>query len=202
MITIHQHIQNAGECAFLLEYTSGRNFNYGYTNSLISNLKKSPKKKGTVEWGYKEKAISTCAELLCGALNHEWLKVGTIVPIPPSRSILDPDYDDRLYRTLQLLRKEVNVDVREIVKQRQSIRSAHENKGNRPSVQELYQNYYVDEHQAVPSPNEILIFDDVLTTGTHYAAIKQCLIERFPGVPIKGLFVARRVFPNPFEEIQ
>ena len=41
------------------------------------------------------------------------------------------------------------------------------------------------------------IFDDVLTAGTHYRAMAITLGNRFPGIPIFGFFVARRVFPTP-----
>jgi hypothetical protein len=37
--------------------------------------------------------------------------------------------------------------------------------------------------------------DDVLTAGTHYVAVKTMLQRHYPGVPIVGFFVARRVFP-------
>jgi hypothetical protein len=39
------------------------------------------------------------------------------------------------------------------------------------------------------------ILDDVLTAGTHFRAMSIVLSQRFPGVPIVGLFIARRVFP-------
>ena len=48
-----------------------------------------------------------------------------------------------------------------------------------------------------PFPREIGIVDDVLTAGTHYRAMHDTLRERFPQVPIIGIFIARRVFPEP-----
>ena len=41
----------------------------------------------------------------------------------------------------------------------------------------------------------IMIVDDVLTAGTHYRAMQTVLSQRFPGVPINAIFMARRVFP-------
>jgi len=49
---------------------------------------------------------------------------------------------------------------------------------------------------------QIGILDDVLTAGTHFRAMQTVLSDRFPGVPIIGLFVARRVFQNPFENVE
>ncbi|MDO8885773.1 hypothetical protein, partial [Candidatus Oleimmundimicrobium sp.] len=60
--------------------------------------------------------------------------------------------------------------------------------------------YMIDEGIAHPAPQAIGIVDDVLTAGTHYRAMYTVLANRFPGVPIIGLFVARRVFPdNPLD---
>jgi hypothetical protein len=70
----------------------------------------------------------------------------------------------------------------------------------RPSVDDLLREYEIDEKQADPQPKWIGVFDDVLTVGTHFVAMKRVLTGRFPGVPITGFFIARRVFPNLFED--
>lgn len=68
------------------------------------------------------------------------------------------------------------------------------------TVEELLQLYSIDESVAAPMPGAIGIVDDVLTAGTHYRAMHTVLANRFPGVPIIGLFVARRIFPDdPFD---
>jgi hypothetical protein len=54
----------------------------------------------------------------------------------------------------------------------------------------------------VPAPQAIGIFDDVLTVGTHFVAMKTILARRFPTIPIVGIFIARRVFANPLAESQ
>jgi hypothetical protein len=46
----------------------------------------------------------------------------------------------------------------------------------------------------------IAVVDDVLTAGVHYRAMHTVLSRRFPDVPIIGVFVARRVFPDPAED--
>jgi len=38
-----------------------------------------------------------------------------------------------------------------------------------------------------------VVFDDFLTTGSHFRAMTSVLEAEFPGVPITGLFIARRV---------
>jgi hypothetical protein len=56
--------------------------------------------------------------------------------------------------------------------------------------------YRIDEQIAEPEPKAIGIIDDVLTAGSHFRAMKDLLLARFPNVPITGIFIARRVFPN------
>lgn len=48
-------------------------------------------------------------------------------------------------------------------------------------------------------PSTVWIMDDVLTAGTHYRAMHIALSQRFPGVPIYGVFLARRVFAHDGE---
>jgi len=67
--------------------------------------------------------------------------------------------------------------------------------GERVSVEDLLQLYQINEPQALPPPTTIGVLDDVLTAGTHFRAMKTKLGERFPDVPITGIFIARRVFP-------
>jgi adenine/guanine phosphoribosyltransferase-like PRPP-binding protein len=80
-----------------------------------------------------------------------------------------------------------------------SLPAAHES-DQRPGIDDLLAVYHIDESKAVPVPRSIAVIDDVLTNGTHVRAMKTMLQRRFPGVPVAGIFIARRVFPNPTEE--
>lgn len=55
--------------------------------------------------------------------------------------------------------------------------------------------YEVDEQTCDPKPEQIIIFDDILTTGAHYVAMKDVLGTVFD-CRITGVFVARRRFPD------
>jgi predicted amidophosphoribosyltransferase len=90
---------------------------------------------------------------------------------------------------------EFAVDVRELVIQSESTDAAHES-SVRPTVADLLAICQIDEALVAPAPQRIAIIDDVLTAGTHYRAMHTVLSSRFPGVPIVGMFVARRVFPE------
>jgi len=87
--------------------------------------------------------------------------------------------------------------LRPLVRFRTSLPASHEcEPGKRPTVEELVQNMEIAEELAEPRPTHIGIFDDVITAGVHFRAMTRVLNNRFPGVPLVGLFVARRVFAH------
>jgi predicted amidophosphoribosyltransferase len=197
-IADHPRLRASDHCLYLREYTSRKGFAFSETNNLISNLKK---KKGDGGYHYKAPAIDQCAGEIAAALNPEWLKVATVVPIPPSKLRTDPAYDDRLLQVCQRIAARMNspLDVRELVRQTETIRAAHENP-DRPTVEELLKIYEIDEARCKESVKQIGIIDDVLTAGTHYRAMHTVLSQRFPETTIVGLFVARRVFAADAKE--
>ena len=196
-IDLHPRLTADDKCFFLFEYTSGKGYGFSSTNSLISNLKKKPDANGQ---GYKAAAINECATTLRRALNDDWLKQATLVPVPPSKAVGDPMYDNRMERICTTMG--AALDVRLLVRQTVSMAAAHElAPGARPSVEDLLEVYEINEALTTPLPKMIGVFDDVLTAGTHYRAMKSILTERFPSVPIYGFFIARRVFATPDFEV-
>jgi hypothetical protein len=194
----HYHLDPNDQCYHLFEYTSQKDFTFGFANDLISNLKKPVDRRGRPEYRYKTMAIQDCSRYLATTLNDDWLRAATLVPIPPSKDRQSPLYDDRVVaicRRIDAL-KPYSIDIRELVQQQVSIQAAHESPDNRPSVDDLRRIYRIDEQLANPEPRAIGIIDDVLTAGSHFRAMKDLLACRFPNVPITGIFIARRVFPN------
>jgi predicted amidophosphoribosyltransferase len=96
---------------------------------------------------------------------------------------------------LQVLRGLGNADVRELVIQTESMEATHVS-DQRHTINELVANYEIDEDQAEPEPTHIVIVDDMMTAGAHFRAMARVLGERFPAVPISGVFLARRIFPE------
>lgn len=197
-IELHTRLTAEDRCLFLFEYTSGHDYTFSATNDLISNLKKKPGAPGQF---YKGQAINRCANYLRTALNADWLRQATLVPVPPSKAPGDLLYDNRMERVCRQIQH--GIDVRLLVRQTLSTAAAHEvQPGDRPTVEDLLAVYQIDEQLAAPAPNVIGIVDDVLTAGTHYRAMQIRLAERYPGVPIFGLFIARRVFATTeFEDL-
>ena len=192
----HYRLTADDKCYYLFEYTSRRDYSFSSTNNLISNLKKKPSQAGQPGFFYKARAIAGCGQWLRSTLNPEWLDIATLVPVPGSKAAGHPDHDDRIEKICRLVR-DPPPDVRNLVIQTRSINASHEvGQGARVSVEELLDVYRVDEACAQPLPRAIGIVDDVLTAGTHYRAMHTVLSQRFPGTPIVGIFVARRVFPE------
>lgn len=192
---LYAHLSASDQVYFLREYTSGRGFTHSETNRLILNLKKPPDRRGRPEWHYKEEAIRQVASEFRDSLNLQRLRAVTFVPMPPSKRRDDPLYDDRMLRVLHAFDEERQLDIRELLVLAESTEPAHA-MAARPTVEQLIANLEIDADLAQPPPTSIALVDDVLTTGAHFVAAKRVLTMRFPGLSVRGLFVARRVFDD------
>jgi predicted amidophosphoribosyltransferase len=191
MLPDHYYLDEQDECYFAGEYTARKGYAHSATNQLIINFKKSVDKRGTSQWEYKDRAILQAAQIFRTAIKAN--SDITFVPIPPSKEKTDPLYDDRMLRLLQTIcRGWEKIDIRELVIQWQSAEASHTT-DCRPSPDDLMMNYIIDEQLVTPPPQTILVIDDVLTTGCHFKAMKQVLLNRFPNTAIIGMFIARRV---------
>lgn len=188
----HYHLTADDTCYYIGEYTARKGYSFSATNGLIINLKKSVSVKETPQWKYKKQAIKQAASALRAALNDDALNAVTFVPIPPSKSKSDPLYDDRLSCVLHTIRPNPSLDIRELILQQNSMDAVHFNE-NRLSPDDLKECYEIDKKLIEPLPNNIILFDDVMTTGSHFKAAQSILCEIFPNANILGLFIARRV---------
>lgn len=204
----HYYLEPADNCLYLGEYTARGSYAASPTNGLIFNLKKPMNRRGRPEWMYKGRAIQQCADALLSTISKESWESATFVPVPPSKARSDPLYDDRLRRILDIVGERYDVDIRELVVQRESTPASHAG-DDRASIDELVANYEI-ERTLTTQPfrnNRAIIFDDMLTTGRHYQAMKRVISDAIPGLEFHGLFVARRVprsimdidFPTPIE---
>jgi len=188
----HFHLDSTDKCFFLGEYTARKGFSFSATNHVILNFKKSVDRRGRPEWRHKERTISEVGRAFGAAISMDWLASSTLVPIPPSRAKADPLYDDRMLRMLQSIPSARPLDIRELLFQQYTMEPAHDS-ATRPGPDELFQCYCIDERFCAPAPLRISVFDDVITTGSHFVAARRVLHERFPAAQIIGFFIARRV---------
>lgn len=196
----HHYISKDSNCYYFLEYPSGKgdqhynNPNYSY----IHNFKKSMDRAGTPQWKYKIEAIDKTI-----AIFSEFISIGdiinkyTFVPIPPSKIKTDPMYDPRMTLVLEGIKAlHAGFDFKEILTCNSNKQPSHES-NIRPSIQELSENYTVNNGLLNNSRKFIVLVDDVLTTGAHYCAARDVLLQHSNDLDIRGMFIARRVLPNP-----
>ncbi|WP_419914633.1 hypothetical protein [Hoeflea sp.] len=186
----HSYLLADDRCYFLGEYTARKGYGYSGTNQLIFNLKKPMNKRGTSQWVWKGRAIIKAARALQSAIPDEWLDEATFVPIPPSKARDHPLYDDRMTQVLTRITPTPNVC--DCILQGESTDAAHE-LDNRPGPDDIAGRYGIDRSHCVPDPTFIVLCDDVLTTGAHYKGAQMIINGAFPGVPVAGIFIARRV---------
>lgn len=190
----HWHLQPEDDCWYLGEYTSGKGFAFSEINQLILNFKKSVDKQGTSEYQYKLAAIEEITQTLKDTLRPNAGEAGSVyVPIPPSKASRHPLYDDRVYEALQ--GTDLRLDIRKLIVQTESTAASHFSQA-RPSPSDLFRRYEIDTQLSSPTPERIVVVDDVVTTGAHFKAAQTLLAVEFPGVPVSGLFIARRALSS------
>ena len=191
----HWYLEEGDSCLFFGEYTAHKGFSHSLCNQLIVNLKHAPGLRLTKPFVYRHKirAINDIAEALVAAIQDEYISTLTFVPVPPSKAKTDPAYDARCFEILRRMSNHTTrkIDVRELVIQTESTAASHES-DDRLKASDLIPIYRIDETLTAPPPLALVIFDDMLTTGSHFKAMQHVLSKRFPGVPIHGIFVARR----------
>jgi hypothetical protein len=200
----HIFLGASDRCAFLAQYRSGSGSDSsesenGSCHQLIRNFKcepsraRSDRRRGR----YKQQAIVTLSSWLRQAVPRRLAESCTWVPIPPSQRAEDPEFDDRLARTLQLAFEGYDVDVRTLLCQTRSTPRDHAGRV-RLSEQALFDILRIDEAELTRRAvrGRVVLFDDVLTSGKHFKCCERRLREVLPDVPIAGVFLMRRAPPR------
>lgn len=185
----HWYLTEQDVCYFFGEYTAHKGFAHSVTNQLIANLKKKPSTRDTPQWSYKTGAISRAARAIAANIQPAALPTLTFVPIPPSKPPTSPDYDDRMTQVAKQIAP--GCDVREIL-QTVKDRDPRHLTGDKRDPVALRATLMVREALIAKPPSQIILLDDVLTTGCSYTVCRELLIEAIPGVEVFGIFVARR----------
>lgn len=115
------------------------------------------------------------------------------MPIPPSKCQGSTGYDARMLRVAQSITPDL--DVREALVTVAERVPMHSNQNSR-DPEALRQTLSIMPCLAGNPPTQVIILDDVLTTGCSYVVCKSMLQELWPEATFFGLFVARRIVPK------
>jgi hypothetical protein len=158
-------------------------------NQLMENFKKESSKKGTNEWYWKEDAVKTLATELTTILP----KNSVVFSIPSSKLETDPEYDprfDMLFKQLDNLGWQV--EVAKPISCKTSQIPAHLGGASRNPA-EIKDNYHWNGFDS-DCPEEMYIIDDVITTGGHFSACKDLILEHCPETSVIGIFFCKTIF--------
>ena len=171
----HSFLRATDECCYLAEYITGPRARAGRrVNQLIANLKCPPSVAATypLRRRHKQRAVEALAAALRSAVSRSWAESATWIPIPPSRSASDRNYDDRLVRILRKAFTGYDVDIRTVLFQRESMAADH-CQPRRTHIDSLFECIRVNWSALGSRPlrERLVLFDDLLTTGKHYKLI-------------------------------
>lgn len=198
----HYFLTPEDECYYLHEFTARKGYGYSDGNQFIYNFKKPITKRHEAQYQYKLKAIQSAITWYRGIFDRfeGAYTDSTFVPIPPSKAPDHPEYDDRMWQVVSGVCDGKGADARELIRQTDSYDAAHQaENGARIKPHELQPLYQVDPN---PPKGTILLFDDVLSAGTHFTAAKGAILAAHPGVQVVGIFLARRVLPDPAADFE
>lgn len=206
----HYYLAEDDRCLYFGEFHVGKGWSGGPTNQLIHNYKRTPREiaesaNGSKYQYYKDQAIREIAAGLRHQFRREDVEENyTFVPIPTSKSSSDPEYCDRLERTLrEAFSSYGGADIRQLLKVAHSTGADHRSMGDRIRYDDLLAITEIDPlHLRQPVRPTIVLFDDVLTSGKHYRVAKTRILEALPNQQLIAVFVARALHRNPFDEFE
>jgi hypothetical protein len=204
----HFFLEATDRCLFFSDFFGGRDWSAGYTNQLIKNYKRTPPEIAASASTkrlhyYKERAVNEVASALRKVFTAASVASRTFVPIPTSKIPADPAYCDRLERTLRIAFQGYDADLRLLLRQTVSTEADHRSGDGRRSYEELLKITQLDPQQLTAPPRaEIVLFDDVLTSGKHFRVATTRIREAYPDQAILGIFVARCIHGSAFADFE
>lgn len=194
----HYYLREGDECAFFGEYTPRAGWKHSNTNQMILNLKKLPTvARGTYQWGHKQTAIREAAAAIRANLNQDALATSLFIPIPSSKTLQHPDYDPRMLQVAQMIGPPARAA--------EVLRTLHDRDAmhvgtDRRDPEQLGAAIVADAGLIPGGIQRVFLLDDMVTTGSSFRACSDILRAHIPDIPIIGLFISRRVIPNPFAD--
>lgn len=187
----HYYLEADDDCFFIWEWDGAPYAESAVTN-LIGNLQREERFRGTGAWHYRDIAVNHAADALGATIPARWRTSATFVPVPPSKIKGDARHSTRLRTMLRRVSPPL-ADIREMVLQVKNTQSREKN----IPPEERAENWCVDRGLLRPKPARLIVIDDLLTGGSHFAGMKIILGRHFPDVPVSGVFLARRLLADP-----
>lgn len=190
------YLTDLDKCFYWHEYEPRATFRHSKSNQFVWNYKKPLDANGQL---YKQRAIQSAADLWTGLVEQVYSQTAgwpfEIVIMPTSKAPTDNSYDDRLLKTVEIAQRNladspVEFGFIEVAHTSCSRIAAHDG-GDRLSPNDLASSWEIDVDKLAQISRNVIIFDDVLTTGSHFAALKQVIAEHQPMVEIRGVFLAK-----------
>ncbi len=177
------HIKEDDKCYYFME-KEAEGYTASTANNLINNFKKPVDRRGKSEWVYKERAIKVFTGDLCDLnLSHPY----TVIPAPTSKPRGHADWDDRLDKVVEgfALCKD-DVVIEKALDTAIVLIPAH--LGGSRNIDDI-KSHTVWNGIGDLKGDTVILVDDVLTTGSHFKAWKEFIMQNDPRVKnVIGLF--------------
>ncbi|EAK3672774.1 hypothetical protein BZ119_01475 [Campylobacter jejuni] len=180
------YLNSDDACYYFLDYKPNSGFE---ANSLVFNFKKDLLFKNHPSWYYRNEAIKEFAKMINNMFLNINKNIFNIIPMPTSKPKNSTEFNNRLMQTMEeLLKLDNSYKIFDCFDVQNNLVPAHYNGYRNPNdlKQEIlfYPPNFFDKN--------IVLIDDVLTTGGHFKACKNILLEKLdPNINIVGLFLAK-----------
>jgi hypothetical protein len=189
----HSWLASSDQCYYIWEYTARKGHGFSPANDFVWNLKIKPSAidKSPLRYRHKLEAIAHAGQALRTFITREFAEtLATFVPIPCSKAVTDPEYDNRLHKVLATAFHGWDADVRDVLRLKHSTPADHES-AERLTFDELLGITELKGSFDSAPRQVIVIVDDVLNSGKHFKVAQSLIQDRYPSAEIRGVFLAR-----------
>lgn len=179
-----KYLKQDDNCYFFITYTPG-GYDASPHNSLVMNFKKDVSHKNSASWRYRDLAVQDFATML-----HEVLRdlECSIIPCATSKPRNSPNFNNRLDATVnKLANMSSNYSACFCLDTIKEHQPSHI--GGTRNPQEIISNTKFIYPQTLHQ--NVVLIDDVFTTGAHFRAYKDIILSHFPSSKVIGIFLAK-----------